>query len=183
MLEPFSSISKSNIFCSHVFSKPMISPLWPLLSAFLNSLDGPGLISLEYSLFSSSTATALPSCKWDTDLENYNPGEDWATMESYVAKSSSNVLVEEADYKVHLLWYFVPLSFSQVIPTQSPQCFCNCWVDGSSRHIWWDCPKVHRFWITVYQMMNTVMSKSFRRNLMMLSCLGSPKNAWTLNWG
>lgn len=38
----------------------------------------------------------------------------------------------------------------------SPKIFRGCRQDGTTYHIWWQCPKVRRFWIRVYNLIFTL---------------------------
>lgn len=66
------------------------------------------------------------------------------------SKSLINTSVIEANYKVILRWYMVQTRLATYVLGASPKCFRGCGQDGTIYHIWWQCPKVQRFWIRVY---------------------------------
>lgn len=118
----------------------------------------PGIISRLYSHLASSTAT-LPSyaLQWSKDLSIDLDLEDWSSIWSNTKISAQNVVALEANYKVMMQWYLVPVRISKFLPAYPPDCFCGCGERGTHLHIWWTCPTVQRFRATIFQMASTLL--------------------------
>uniref|UniRef100_A0A8C5MEQ8 Reverse transcriptase domain-containing protein n=1 Tax=Leptobrachium leishanense TaxID=445787 RepID=A0A8C5MEQ8_9ANUR len=130
--------------------------------------DGPlkGLISRLYLLLSSSPGQwgPLTYCdKWEVDLCDPLPGDEWEDIWEQTSRSSICVTHQEQSYKTLLRWYVTPVSLYRMVVTSSDFCWRDCGEKGTYIHMWWDCPVVRRFWSLVH----TEFQKIFHRQLPM----------------
>uniref|UniRef100_A0A8C5MBV1 Reverse transcriptase domain-containing protein n=1 Tax=Leptobrachium leishanense TaxID=445787 RepID=A0A8C5MBV1_9ANUR len=117
--------------------------------------DGPqkGLISQLYLLLSSSPGQwgPLTYCdKWEMDLCDPLPGDEWEEIWEQTARSSICVTHQEQSYKILLRWYVTPVSLYRMGVTSSDFCWRDCGGKGTYIHMWWDCPVVQRFWSVIH---------------------------------
>lgn len=49
-------------------------------------------------------------------------------------------------------------------PATSPNCFWRCGQLGTMYHTWWQCPLVTRFWIWIFNLINSVTGVNIRRS-------------------
>lgn len=87
--------------------------------------------------------------KWEQDIQE-GLERDWHSIALPALRPLINTSIIEANYKVLLRWYMVLARLVTYIPGASSKCFRGCGQEGTAYHIWWQFPKVKRFWVRVY---------------------------------
>lgn len=100
--------------------------------------------------------------QWKGDLESTFDLEEWhiANNLSYV---SPNITLVESSYKLFMHWYMVPTGVAKMCP-QASTCFRYCSQLGTMFQIWWHCPKLTKFWIRLFNLMQSVTAVNTTRN-------------------
>lgn len=102
--------------------------------------------------------------QWEQDLNITFDLPDWQDMAYALSKVSINTTLIEANYKTLLRWYLIPTRVAKMHPSASPMCFRQCGHVGTMCHIWWQCPNITRFWIRVFNLVNSVTGINIRRS-------------------
>ena len=93
---------------------------------------------------------------WERDLNLTFDLIEWQDIAYQLSKISINTTLIEANYKTLLGWYLAPTRVAKMHPSASPTCFRRCGQLGTMHHIWWQCPIVIRFWIRIFNLINSV---------------------------
>lgn len=72
-----------------------------------------------------------------------------------------NVAMQEASYKVLSRCYLFSVHTSKFVLNSPSECFQGCKDSKTHLHIWWTCLAAHRFWTKVFDLLCTVLGKSF----------------------
>lgn len=67
---------------------------------------------------------------------------------------SRKILHWETVMKIFHQWYYTPTRLAPIPTSHSPKCWRNCNADGSTLHIWWDCPHIVPFWRSISNLLN-----------------------------
>ena len=136
-----------------------------------NTIDKQtGYISWIYTILHDDELKLPYMICWERDLGEELDRAEWNTLAQFNSKSLVNTSLIEANYKVFLRWYMVPVRLAAAVREASPQCFRGCGERGTVLHIW--CPKVRRFWIRVY---------NFIYSLTLINLVKSPLHALRTN--
>lgn len=126
-----------------------------------------GHISEIYTVLTNCTEKFEYMKRWEADLQESIELDEWHKKGQGATKSIINISLI-ANFKVLMRWYMVPARLATFLPEASPRCFCGCGQLGTMYHIWWQCPKVRRYWIRVYNFIYT---------LTQVNLIKSPKRA------
>lgn len=115
-------------------------------------------ISVMYKILTTSSANqSSPSIDfWSSLTTAPPPPANWykaLTLPLRVSRCTSHW---ESTQKLFHKWYYTPARLAKIYPTTSSQCWRNCSEAGSLRHIWWECPVIHRFWLDVANLLSTI---------------------------
>lgn len=116
-----------------------------------------GMISTLYAQLVNQPETEKPSYvqKWEGDLERTLETTEWNQIWLTTKSASPNILAIEANYKVLIRWYLVPVRIAKYVHNYSTECYRGCSDPGTHFHIWWSCPKAQIFWKAIF----TIASK------------------------
>lgn len=96
--------------------------------------------------------------------------DEWQVLVQNASRSLINTLIIEANYKVLLRWYMVPVRLTSYVPGASPHCFRGCGQEGKAFHTWWQCPMVRHYRILVsffiYSLAQVNLQKSLKQALL-----------------
>ncbi|XP_053571569.1 uncharacterized protein LOC128661325 [Bombina bombina] len=110
-----------------------------------------GTLSFHYrTLLNTPHFTKTQSVvAWERDLGAVTPDGRWqrALQDVIAAVRCSNLF--ELYLKLLLRWHWVPTRLHKMYPTRSLDCWRGCERCGTHLHIWWECPKLGRFWAQV----------------------------------
>lgn len=115
-----------------------------------------GHISEIYTVLTNSSIKQVCMLKWEADLQENIELDEWHVIAQEASKSLINTSIIETNYKVLLRWCMVPARLATYVPTASPLCFRSCGQEGTMYHVWWQCPKVRRYSIRVYNFIYTL---------------------------
>lgn len=117
--------------------------------------------------------------EWESDLHHTWSIEEWHRASMAASKGILNIALIEANMKVLMRWYMVPLKISKIYPSASPMCFRNCGHIGSMLHIWWDCPRIRGLWNRIFHTIRKItgfpIQKSPQLALLNFPCPKIPK--------
>lgn len=113
-----------------------------------NDPHSKGLVSMLYSHLNALPDTKTPSYveKWENDLGFHMDSSKWDKVWANTKISSHNLVALEANYKVLIRWYLVPVRIAKYVPQYSPLCFRGCGDLGTYFHIFWDCHIAKNYW-------------------------------------
>uniref|UniRef100_A0A803K359 Reverse transcriptase domain-containing protein n=1 Tax=Xenopus tropicalis TaxID=8364 RepID=A0A803K359_XENTR len=118
--------------------------------------------------------------QWSKDLGTNLTEAQWPKLWDNLKHSSTNTVLSEAGYKVLFRWYLTPVRLAKIYQGSNELCFRGCSSPGTMGHIWWQCPKVVRFWVRVYNMVYSILHVNLRKDpyeaLMGLPTANVPKN-------
>lgn len=73
------------------------------------------------------------------------------------------------NYKFLARWYLTPVRIQKYQPDSSPCCWRNCGGRATMTHIWWECPKIKKYWLEIVDLINQITEEKIDYN--MLTCL------------
>lgn len=93
---------------------------------------------------------------WEKDFKRVYTDDQWikALKITYVSTRSANLW--ELHHKFLLRWYLTPYRISKFIPGASPECWRKCGGTGSLLHVLWSCPRIQRFWMITFQLVEQI---------------------------
>lgn len=74
-------------------------------------------------------------------------------------------------------WYCTPSRLVSIYPDVSPNCWRQCGLGGTPLHIWWECPKLKTFWLSVDDVISSVTGMQVTTSLA-IAILGLGLDAW-----
>ena len=101
---------------------------------------------------------------WERDLKLDWDLDSWSIVFSRAYKGILNVALIEANLKVLSRWYLTPAKLSIMYPSSEAICFRGCGLFGSMAHIWWECPKIRRYWNKICNLIYKVSGLQISRS-------------------
>lgn len=66
-------------------------------------------------------------------------------MISAVYNYASDISSIEVNYKCMVRWHLTD-RINKIHPSKSPQCCRDCKQQGTTLHMWWECPEIKEYW-------------------------------------
>lgn len=123
-----------------------------------------GHISAMYTILMHVSVKFTYITQWEQEIQETLDLEAWHSIALTASRSLINTSIVEANYKVLLRWYLVPAGLATFVPRASSKCFWGCGQEGTAYHIWWQCPKVQRFLIRVYNLIYTLTQTNLAKS-------------------
>uniref|UniRef100_A0A803J9X8 Reverse transcriptase domain-containing protein n=1 Tax=Xenopus tropicalis TaxID=8364 RepID=A0A803J9X8_XENTR len=126
-----------------------------------NLLKHPSKISQYYALLLEMNPQEISSYMktWESEINTAIEPIDWNKAFSTLFSSISSIRLLETSVKLMYRWYMTPARLYRIFPaTASNKCWRNCNQIGTLTHIWWDCPVISQFWLTIFP----ILSELFR---------------------
>lgn len=82
------------------------------------------------------------------DLEVMYTNQQWRKLILFNQTFSSNIGIQENQFKIINQWYLTPKKLSKTYPQTEAKCW-RCHGMEADLHIWWVCPKTEPFWRSV----------------------------------
>lgn len=95
-------------------------------------------------------------CRWERELSKHFPLNSWFRAAMAPRKFSSCINHVELMRKIHLRWYLTPDRLVHMFPSSSRLCWRGCGRVGSLLHMWWSCPIISPFWLTVQNLIKEI---------------------------
>lgn len=87
---------------------------------------------------------ALPFIeKWEQEM---GLKLDETQMIDAVYNYASDITSIEVNYKCMVRWHLLPERINKIHPNKSPQCWRDCKQQGTTLHIWCECPEIIEYW-------------------------------------
>ena len=116
--------------------------------------DSRHLISRFVSFFSTSASTHHIREAWSNELQVEVSDDTWSEALTRIHKCSINVRYKLIQFKViHRLHYSKP-KLHRIYPAVSPLCDRCGGAEGSLSHLFWSCPRLHKFWCEIFQFLS-----------------------------
>ena len=106
------------------------------------------IISLMYKNLMGSVTTDTLHIKhqWELEMNVIITDESWRKMSSQCHKGINSQNWREFDWKTKFRFFLTPLRTFTIKNTPTNTCWRKCNMVGDHTHIFWDCPKIKRFW-------------------------------------
>lgn len=119
-------------------------------------MEQRGGITVIYQSLAKAETKSLFMRELENDLQHTWSIEEWHRASTAASKGILNIALIEANLKVLMRWYMVPLKLSKIYPNASPMCFRNYGHVGSMLHIWWDCPRIRDLWNKIFNIIKKI---------------------------
>uniref|UniRef100_A0AAR2IHE3 Reverse transcriptase domain-containing protein n=1 Tax=Pygocentrus nattereri TaxID=42514 RepID=A0AAR2IHE3_PYGNA len=143
------------------YGVPWNSPLspHPLQHFFYGNMETRGLVSAIYITLLKTTYKPLGiQTIWEKELKLADDQIDWQTVWNNIISSSKNPNHQLIHYHFVFKYYLTPCKRYFMHLTTSPLCtFCSYGAYGTFLHMFWECPKVYKFWTKVSSTLSEIL--------------------------
>lgn len=133
--------------------------LHPLHRYFCGNMKTRGLVSAIYTTLLQATYKPLGILTiWEKELKLPDDQIDWQTVWTNIISSSKNPNHQLIHYNFVFKYYLTPFKRYSMHLIPSPLCtFCPYGAYGTFLHMFWECPKVYRFWSKVSSTLSEIL--------------------------
>lgn len=133
----------------HSLPKPLrsFSDLTPLEAAFSEDQRVEKPISHFYHILLTLASTFIRN--WEQDLQKELSTTQRSNILILAHTSSGASKMAEVNYKLLTWWHYTPVVLHKTFPQTSPLCWRGCGERATRAHIWWYCPLICPFWLTI----------------------------------
>lgn len=127
------------------------SSLTPIESAFVDDLPVERPLSYFYQALGSLTSASCPNFlhNWEKDLHRNLTDHQKASILLLSHSSSISSKTAEVNYKLLTRCHYTPAILHKLFPQKSPLCWRGCGEVASHAHVWWFCPFIRPFWLSI----------------------------------
>ena len=94
--------------------------------------------------------------KWEQDLNISFTEAQKTKILSLAHTSSISSRIAEVNYKVLTRWHLTPAALHGIFPQTSPLCWRGCGNRATHAHLWWYCPNIRPYWVSVLNCMKEI---------------------------
>lgn len=127
------------------------SDLTPIELAFFEEEPVKKPISYFYQALQCLHTTGIPTfiSNWEKDLHKEITEEQKSTILLMTHTSATASKMAEVNYKLLTRWHYTPVILHKTFPLMSPLCWRGCGEQATHGHIWWYCPFIRPYWLTI----------------------------------
>lgn len=124
-----------------------------------DGLPDRGLLSVVYRTLS----TLLPTQEfayqkaWKKDLGVDFNDQFWTDLWSSSLFRSRSTNIVMSSQKILCRWHLTPERLNKCPPHPSDRCWKSCGQQGTHLHCYWACPKLQRFWTSVFDQISVIV--------------------------
>lgn len=84
------------------------------------------------------------------------------------------------NYKLLTRWHYTPALLHKYFPQVSPLCWRGCGERATHAHIWWFCPLIRPFWLSILHWIKVIQGDEVPNDpfVVLLHCTGRPVGAY-----
>lgn len=127
------------------------SSLTVIESVFVDDHPVEKPLSYFYQALRSLSSDGYPSFlhNWEKDLHRTLVENQRASILLLSHSSSMSPKTAEVIYKLLTRWHYTPAVLHKLFHQNSPLCWRGCGEVASHAHVWWFCPHIRPFWLTI----------------------------------
>lgn len=104
--------------------------------------------------------------KWELEANVIINVEEWEESNLTSHKITNSPMWRGFDWKVKVRYFSTPKIVSEFIKGTSPLCWRGCGMVGDHTHIFWDCPKLQKFWENIKNEITVILNVLLPLNLL-----------------
>lgn len=157
------------------------SNLTPIESAFVGDLPVERPLSYFYQAlgsFSSNYPAFLYN--WERDLNKNLSDQEKSSILLLTHSTSIASKIAEVNYKLLTRWHYTPATLHKLFPQKSPLCWRGCGDIASHAHIWWYCPLIRPYWLTIFYWFKEIQGSEVPNDpwYVLLHCTGESAGSY-----
>ena len=96
--------------------------------------------------------------KWELEANTIIADDEWESSWMSWHKCLSSPTWREFSWKLRMRYFKTPLVIAKYDKKYSPLCWRGCGLIGDFSHIFWDCPKLQKFWEEVKREISEILN-------------------------
>lgn len=164
--------------------KPLrnVSNLTVIETAFVDDHPVEKPLSYFYKSLRSLATAGYPSFlrNWEKDLHKTLTETQKSSILQLSHASSMSSKTAEVNYKLLTRWHYTPAVLHKLFPRVSPLCWRGCGERGTHAHIWWFCPLIRPFWLTILHWIKEIQGSEISNDpwQILLHCADEPAGSY-----
>lgn len=162
----------------HSLPKPIrpLTELTPVEAALAEPQPVERPISHFYQILQTQNSAEDPAFlyNWEKELQKELSPTQKSTIliMSHISSSATNTA--EVNYKLLTRWHYTPALLHKYFPHIPPLCWRGCGEHATHAHIWWSCPLIRPFWLTILHWIKEIQGYEVPNDpfVVLLHCTG-----------
>lgn len=155
-----------------------INNLTPIETAFMDEQPVEKPLSYFYHVLQSLASFGYPSyiSNWEKDLHKDLTETQKSTILILSDTSSISSKLIEVNYKLLTRWHYTPEVLHRTFLETSPFCWRCCGERASHAHVWWYCPIIRPYWLTILYWIKEIQGSEVSNDpwMVLLHCTDKP---------